>query len=323
MTALASITRKLRLPVIGAPMFMVSGPELVIAQCRAGIVGTFPALNARPHSELTHWLDRIEMTLEATPEQTGACSSTIAPYGVNIIIHPSNSRWEADLDVCISHRVPLIVTSMHAPHRVVPRVHAYGGVVLHDIRTVRQAQKALEAGVDGLVLVGTGAGGHGGHFNPIALINEIRAFYDGPLALAGCIGHGKDILAARAMGCDLAYIGTRFIATLESLASDRYRRMVMDSDGSQIFSTPYFTGIAANYLAGSIDAAGVDIELLRNALPTTPINLDRTRPKIWRDVWSAGQGVGLVQEELSVAQLVDQLVDEYDTARKVLLADTA
>lgn len=319
MTAFASITGRLRLPVIGAPMFMVSGPDLVIAQCQAGIIGTFPALNARPQSELAEWLHRIETTLGATSVSSGQDSPCVAPYGVNIAIHPSNSRWEADFDVCASHRVPLIITSMHAPHQVVPRVHAYGGLVLHDVRTVRQAQKALEAEVDGLVLVSTGAGGHGGHFNPMALVNEIRAFYDGPLALAGCIGHGKDILAARAMGCDLAYVGTRFIATLESLANDRYRRMVMEADGSQIFSTSYFSGIPANYLAQSIDAAGIDVDLLRKALPTTPINLDRTRPRLWRDVWSAGQGVGIVQEQLSVAQLIDQFANEYEAARQSLL----
>ena len=304
---LASLAAELALPVIGAPMHMVSGPDLVIAQCRAGIMGTFPALNARPQQELTHWLSRIKQALHA--------SGTRVPYGVNVIIHPSNARREDDLAICIEHEVPVVITSMHPPHRIVPQVHAYGALVLHDVTTVRHAQKAIEAGVDGLILVAGGAGGHEGRANPFALINEVRAFYDGPLVLAGCIGHGKDVLAAQAMGCDLAYVGTRFIATQESLAPDRYRRMVMDADLSDIVSTSYFTGVQANYLSASVTAAGMDVALLQRAHPDTPINVDRaSRPAMWRDVWSAGQGVGLVQEELSVAQLVAQMRDEYRVA---------
>lgn len=283
----------------------------MIAQCRAGIVGTFPALNARPQQELARWLQRIRSALTE--------SSTTVPFGVNLILHPSNARRDADLAVCVAHEVPVVITSMHPAHRIVPRVHAYGGLVLHDVATVRHAEKAIEAGVDGLILVAGGAGGHEGRVNPFALINEVRAFYDGPLVLAGCIGHGKDVLAAQAMGCDLAYVGTRFIATEESLAPDRYRRMVLDAGLTDIISTPYFSGAPANYLSASVTAAGVDVALLSRAHPDTPINADHsTRPANWRDVWSAGQGVGQVQEQLSVAQLVAQMRDEYAAARRRL-----
>ncbi|WP_454690733.1 NAD(P)H-dependent flavin oxidoreductase [Achromobacter aloeverae] len=316
MNALQRLREQTRLPVIAAPMFLVSGPDLVIAQCAAGVIGTFPTLNARPQEQLPEWLARIERGLaEARRAHPGR---PVAPYGVNLIVHDSNPRWRGDLEICVAHRVPLVITSLHAPDEVVPAVHAYGGLVLHDVTTVRHARRALEAGVDGLILVAAGAGGHAGRLNPIALVNEIRAFYDGPLVLSGCISHGKDILAARVLGCDFAYVGTQFIATGESLASERYRNMVIEATVDDVVYTPYFSGVPANYLAPSIRAAGLDPSAL-DAQPANAVNMDKsTRPKAWKDVWSAGQGVGAVQEVLPTAVLVEQLIGEYEAARRAL-----
>ena len=314
-TALAAQTR---LPVICAPMFLVSGPELVIAQCAAGVIGTFPSLNARPQEQLHEWLERIERGLGAARDAQPRGS--VAPYGINLIVHPSNARWRGDLDICAEHRAPLIITSLHAPDEVVRKAHAYGGLVFHDVTNVRHAKRALEAGVDGLILVAAGAGGHAGQINPIALVNEIRAFYDGPLALSGCISHGKDVLAAQVLGCEFAYMGTRFIATQESLAGDAYRDMVLRAQSADIVYTPYFSGVPANYLAESIRNAGLDPQELAQSRQAPPPNLDKnTRPKAWKDVWSAGQGVGAAQEILPVRMLVDQLEDEYRHARGQLL----
>ncbi|MGS1105484.1 NAD(P)H-dependent flavin oxidoreductase [Achromobacter anxifer] len=306
-----------RLPVICAPMFLVSGPDLVVAQCAAGIIGTFPSLNARPQEQLHDWLTRIEHGLAA--KRQAAPDATIAPYGVNLIVHPSNPRWQGDLAICAERRVPLIITSLHAPEAVVAAAHGYGGLVFHDVTNVRHAKRALDAGVDGLILVAAGAGGHAGQLSPFALINEIRAFYDGPLALSGCISHGKDILAAQVLGCDFAYMGTRFIATQESLAGDAYREMVLQAQAADVTYTPYFSGVPANYLSASIQAAGLDpLELARNGV-APPANMDKSsRPKAWKDVWSAGQGVGAAQEILPAAMLVDQLESEYRAAREAL-----
>ncbi|MGE8636791.1 MAG: NAD(P)H-dependent flavin oxidoreductase, partial [Achromobacter piechaudii] len=244
-----------------------------------------------------------------------------APYGVNLIIHPSNPRWQGDLAICAEHRVPLIITSLHAPEAVVQAVHPYGGQVYHDVTNVRHAKRALEAGVDGLILVAAGAGGHAGQINPIALINEIRAFYDGPLALSGCISHGKDVLAAQVLGCDFAYMGTRFIATQESLAGDAYREMVLQAQAADVTYTPYFSGVPANYLSASIQAAGLDPVALSRSGDAPPANMDKhSRPKAWKDVWSAGQGVGAAQEVLSIRTLVDQLEAEYRSARAAMVA---
>lgn len=317
MSALQSLRATTRLPVLCAPMFLVSGPDLVIAQCTAGVIGTFPSLNARPQESLTDWLSRIEKGLalyrEAHPD------AVIAPYGVNLIVHPTNARWQADLQTCVAHRVPLIITSLHAPDAVVQAVHPYGGLVFHDVTTVRHARRALDAGVDGLILVAAGAGGHAGTLNPIALVNEIRSFYDGPLVLSGCISHGKDVLAAQALGCDLAYMGTRFIATNESLAPDRYREMVLQATIDDVLYTSFFSGVPANYLIPSITAAGLDAEQL-NSKGSNAVNMDKTtRPKAWKDIWSAGQGVGAVQEILPTHALVDQLAHEYAEARRALL----
>lgn len=317
MSALQSLRASTRLPIIAAPMFLVSGPELVIAQCTSGIIGTFPSLNARPQEALHDWLTRIMSGLayyrETHPE------ARVAPYGVNLIVHPTNPRWQGDLDICVTHRVPLIITSLHAPDTVVQAVHPYGGLVFHDVTTVRHARRALEAGVDGLILVAAGAGGHAGTLNPIALVNEIRAFYDGPLVLSGCISHGKDVLAAQVLGCDFAYMGTRFIATQESLAPDSYRDMVLQASIDDVLYTPFFSGVPANYLIPSIAATGLDASQLAQMV-TNPVNMDkRTRPKAWKDVWSAGQGVGAVQELLPTPALIEQLALEYDEARRALL----
>lgn len=304
-----------RLPVIGAPMFLVSGPELVVAQCAAGVIGTFPSLNARPQEQLHEWITRIEQGLEARRQTAPAAK--VAPYGVNLIVHPSNPRWQGDLAICAERRVPLIITSLHAPEAVVQAVHPYGGLVYHDVTTVRHAKRALEAGVDGLILVAAGAGGHAGQVNPIALVNEIRAFYDGPLALSGCISHGKDILAAQILGCDFAYMGTRFIATQESLAGEAYREMVLQAQAADVTYTPYFSGVPANYLSASILAAGLDPAALAQGGEAPPANMDKSsRPTAWKDVWSAGQGVGAAQEILAVGTLVEQLEAEYLSARE-------
>ncbi|WMD18456.1 nitronate monooxygenase family protein [Achromobacter seleniivolatilans] len=307
-----------RLPIIGAPMFLVSGPELVVAQCAAGIIGTFPSLNARPQEQLNDWITRIEEGLAA--KRQADPKATVAPYGVNLIIHPSNPRWEGDLAICAERRVPLIITSLHAPEAVVKAVHPYGGQVYHDVTNVRHAKRALEAGVDGLILVAAGAGGHAGQINPIALVNEIRAFYDGPLALSGCISHGKDILAAQVLGCDFAYMGTRFIATQESLAGDAYREMVLQAQAADVVYTPYFSGVPANYLSASVVSAGLDpVALAKNGEAPAP-NMDKnSRPKAWKDVWSAGQGVGATQEILDIETLVAQLESEYFRARESVL----
>lgn len=306
----SALRDQIRLPVIGAPMFLVSGPQLVVAQCAAGIIGTFPSLNARPQEQLHAWITRIEDGLAA--RRLAAPSEKVAPYGVNLIVHPSNPRWQGDLAICAERRVPLLITSLHAPEAVVKVAHAYGGLVFHDVTNVRHAKRALDAGADGLILVAAGAGGHAGQINPIALVNEIRTFYDGPLALSGCISHGKDILAAQVLGCDFAYMGTRFIATQESLAGDAYREMVMAAQAADVTYTPYFSGVPANYLSESILAAGLDPVVLASNGVAPPANMDKSsRPKAWKDVWSAGQGVGAVQEVLAVAELVAQLEGEY------------
>lgn len=304
-----ALRQQTRLPIIGAPMFLVSGPELVAAQCGAGIIGTFPSLNARPQEQLHEWITRIETRLTAM--RRAAPGAQVAPYGINLIVHPSNARWQGDLAICAERQVPLLITSLHPPETVVRSAHAYGGQVYHDVTTVRHAKRALDAGVDGLILVAAGAGGHAGQLNPIALVNEIRAFYDGPLALSGCISHGKDILAAEALGCDFAYMGTRFIATKESLASEAYREMVLTAQATDVVYTSYFSGVSANYLKPSIEAAGLDLQQLQGQATG--------ERKPWRDIWSAGQGVGASQEILAVEDLVALLEAEYREAKRALL----
>ena len=307
---------RLTLPVIGAPMYMVSAPELVLAQCQSGIVGSFPALNARPAAQLDDWLARISSELEAYcrahPEKK------VAPYAVNQIVHQSNDRLDHDLELCIKYRVPLIITSLRAPADVVPRIHDYGGLVFHDITTLRHAEKALEAGVDGLILVCAGAGGHGGTLSPFALVAEIRRIYQGTIVLSGAISTGAHILAAQAMGADLAYMGTRFIATEESRAVDAYKQMIVDSGASDVIYTPFFTGVHGNYLVGSIVAQGLDPKNLP-ATDKAAMSYGTNPVRAWRDIWGAGHGVAAISDRPPVAELVERLRREYDEARERLL----
>jgi nitronate monooxygenase len=297
-------------------MFIVSRPELVVAQCRAGVVGSFPALNARPKEQLDEWLHRIREELDAARrERPGA---RVAPFAVNQIIHESNDRLEHDLSLCEKHRVPLVITSLRAPGHVTGPVHRWGGLVFHDVVSVRHAEKALEAGVDGLVLVCAGAGGHAGMLSPFALLGEVRRIFEGPIALAGAIATGRAVLAAEAMGADFAYVGTRFIATAEANAPERYKQMIVESRAADIVYTPTFTGVHGNYLRGSIVAAGLDPDHLPHA-DKTSMNFGSTRVKAWKDVWGAGQGVGNIQEVLPVEALVAKMQSEYLEARAALI----
>ncbi len=306
----ASLNQNLTLPVLCAPMFIVSHPDLVIAQCKSGVIGSFPALNARPKEALDEWLTRIKGELAADPNA--------APFAVNQIIHPSNERLDHDMALCIQHEVPLIITSLSAPTAIVPPVHAYGGKVFHDVISVRHAEKALEAGVDGLILVCAGAGGHAGMLSPFALVGEVRKFYDGPIILSGAITHGAAILSAQAMGADLAYIGTRFIATTEANAGDAYKQAIVDSAAADVVYTPYFTGVHGNYLKKSILAAGLDPANLPEKDKTAMNFGGSTAAKAWKDIWGAGQGVGLIDEVLPTAELVLRLIQEYRAAKAAL-----
>lgn len=306
---------ELAFPVIAAPMFIVSNPELVIAQCKGGIVGSFPALNARPKELLDEWLNRISQELSRHVDDNPGAK--VAPFAVNQIIHQSNDRLEHDLDLCVKHRVPLIITSLRAPGDVVARVHEYGGLVFHDVTNIRHAEKALEAGVDGLILVCAGAGGHAGTSSPFALVGEVRRFYDGPIVLSGAIATGRAILAAQAIGADLAYMGTRFIATREANADQRYKDMIVDCAAKDIVYTPFFSGVHGNYLKPSIAAAGLDPDNLPTA-DKTSMNFGSTRVKPWRDIWSAGQGVGNIHDIVPTADIIARLKREYREALNAL-----
>jgi len=321
-----SLSEKLRsemsLPIIAAPLFIVSNPDLVIAQCTSGIIGSFPALNARPAEMLDEWIERIEVSLEAFrkdyPDQK------VAPFAVNQIIHQSNDRLDHDLDACVRHQVPMIITSLRAPHDVVKKVHEYGGVVFHDVISIRHAQKALEAGVDGLILVCAGAGGHAGLMSPFALVREVRRFFDGPIALSGAITDGAGVLAAEAIGADFAYIGTRFIATQEANAAEAYKAMIVESQADDIVYTPYFSGVNGNYLKPSVRAAGMDPENLPGS-DKTKMNFgsEREKPKAWKQIWSAGQGVGNIDDAPSTRAMVQRLTREYEDARQRLAVGVA
>jgi nitronate monooxygenase len=294
----------LALPLIAAPMFLVSHPRLVIAQCRAGVVGTFPSLNARPADQLKPWISEIEAALK---------ESDAAPYGVNLIVHASNPRLEEDLAVCIEMRVPFVITSVGEPSAVVAAVHGYGGIVFHDVTTLRHARKAIEGGVDGLILVCAGAGGHAGTLNPFAFVAEIRQIYEGPIVLSGAITGGRQIRAALAMGADYAYMGTRFIATEEAHAAEGYKQMLVEAAASDLIYTPAFTGIPGNYLRPSLVAAGLDPDNIADA-KSRPDLAHETRARAWKDIWSAGQGVGAIHDVPSVAELVARLKHEYEAA---------
>lgn len=311
---LKRLTASLTLPVIGSPMFIVSGPELVIAQCQAGIMGAFPALNARPAEVLRDWLQQITLALAEYDRQHP--DSPSAPFAVNQIVHPTNDRLDHDVALCAEFKVPLVITSLHAPNRVVEQVHAYGGLVLHDVTTLRHAKKATDAGVDGLILVCSGAGGHAGRLNPFAFVADIRQFYDGPLVLAGAISKGEQIVAAQALGADLVYMGTRFIATQEANAQTAYKHMVLEAAASDIVYTNLFTGVHGNYLRQSIEKAGLDPD----ALPEGDKKSMRygsggsSKAKAWRDIWGAGQGVGGITTLSSVAEEVATLRHDYRQA---------
>lgn len=311
--ALPAALQNLSLPVIASPMFIASGPQLVAAQCKAGIVGAFPALNARPAALLDTWLTDLQKELadfqEANP------GKRVGPIAVNQIVHQSNDRLEHDVEVCVRHKVPIIISSLRAPPReMLDAVHSYGGIVLHDVISIRHAQKALEAGVDGLILVAAGAGGHAGALSPFALVGEVRKFFDGPLALSGSIATGDAILAAQAMGADLAYIGSRWLATKESNVSDDYRNAIVESAAADIVYTNLFTGVHGNYLKKSIVNAGLDPDALPES-DKSKMSFGSGSAKAWRDIWGAGQGVGLMDDVPSVAEMVERLKREYDAAR--------
>lgn len=305
------LKNKLRIPLIGAPMFIVSGPELVIAQCQAGIVGSFPALNARPQEKLADWLVQIKDSLAAYAEQNP--DEIVAPYAVNQIVHASNTRLHADLEVCVRHKVPIIITSLRPPAEVVEAVHSYGGLVFHDVISMRHARKAIEQGVDGIIAVTAGAGGHAGPLSPFALVKEIREEFDGAIILSGAMTSGSDILAAQAMGADLAYMGTRFIASEEANAIPEYKEMLVDSAANDIVYSSLFTGIHGSYLRGSIERAGLDPDDLSSAEGTAMdfSKKDAADAKAWKDIWGAGQGVGSIDDILPARSLVLRMEDEY------------
>ena len=312
-----SLAGRLALPVVGSPLFIVSNPDLVIAQCLGGIVGSFPALNARPKEELEPWIIKIKSVL--ADAAAADPSRIVAPFAVNQIVHKSNDRLAHDVEVCVRHEVPIIITSLQAPGDVAKQVHGYGGLVFHDVTNVRHAHKALEAGVDGLILVCAGAGGHAGTLSPFALVGEVRRFYDGTIILAGAITTGSAILAAQAMGADLAYMGTRFIATDEAHAAETYKRMIVEASASEIVYTSLFTGVAGNYLKRSIAAAGLDPDDLPS-VDKSQMNFGSTRVKPWKDIWGAGQGVATIADVLPAAQVIDRLKEEYAAARIRLVA---
>jgi nitronate monooxygenase len=313
---LPAVLQNLTLPVIASPMFIASGPALVAAQCKAGIVGSFPALNARPAELLDTWLTDLQAELTAYREANPG--KRVGPIAVNQIVHQSNDRLEHDVAVCVKHQVPIIISSLRAPPReMLDAVHAYGGVVLHDVVSIRHAEKALEAGVDGLILVAAGAGGHAGALSPFALVGEVRKFYKGPVALSGSIATGDAILAAQAMGADFAYIGSRWLATRESNVSDAYRDAIVESSASDIVYTNLFTGVHGNYLRKSIVNAGLDPDALPQS-DKSKMSFGSGSAKAWRDIWGAGQGVGLMDDVPTVAEMVERLKAEYVAAKERL-----
>jgi nitronate monooxygenase len=314
--ALPKVLQDLSLPVIASPMFIASGPALVAAQCKAGIVGSFPALNARPAELLDTWLTDLQRELadyqEAHPDRK------VGPIAVNQIVHQSNDRLEHDVAVCVRHQVPIIISSLRAPpQEMLDAVHAYGGIVLHDVISIRHAEKALEAGVDGLILVAAGAGGHAGALSPFALVGEVRRFFDGPIALSGSIATGDAILAAQAMGADFAYIGSRWLATRESNVTDAYRSAIVESSAADVVYTNLFTGVHGNYLKKSIVAAGLDPDNLPVS-DKSKMSFGSGSAKAWRDIWGAGQGVGLMDDVPTVAEMVERLKQQYQAARERL-----
>jgi nitronate monooxygenase len=307
----APFIKDLSLPVIAAPMFLISGPQLVIECCKKGIVGTFPALNQRTSDGFEEWLIEIKTALSHFEKETG---QKPAPFGVNLIVHTTNPRLEADLKLCIKHKVPLIITSLGAVSQVVDAIHSYGGLVFHDVIKKRHAQKAAGAGVDGLILVAAGAGGHAGTINPMTLVAEIKKFYHKTVLLSGCISTGQDIASALQMGADLAYMGTRFINTTESRAPEEYRKMIIDAGASDIVYTAAISGVHANFLADSLKAAGITEEELRKDVKIDFGKELNTEAKAWKTIWSAGQGAALIDDVVSVDTLVTHLKAEFKAA---------
>jgi nitronate monooxygenase len=317
-----SVLARLRLPVIGAPLFIISNPKLVIAQCTAGIVGSFPALNARPASQLDEWLHEITEALAAHDRHHPGRPS--APFAVNQIVHRSNDRFEADMAVCAKWKVPIVITSLGAREELNQAVHGWGGITLHDIIDDRFARKAVAKGADGLIAVAAGAGGHAGRWSPFALVQEIRAWFDGPLILSGAIATGSAIVAAEAMGADFAYIGSPFIATPEARCSDDYRQAVVEGGAADIVNSALFTGIPGNYLRSSIVASGLDPDALdkMDSLPTEFGSEGSGRTKAWRDIWGSGQGIGIIDKVQPAADYVEQLAQQYAEARSRLCGPT-
>ena len=314
------LRNRLRIPVVASPLFIISNPDLVIAQCKAGVVGSFPALNARPAEELGKWLQRISEELDrhnqANPDRPAA------PYAVNQIVHKSNNRLDHDIEQCVKYKVPIVITSLGARTDLNEAIHSYGGITLHDIINNKFAKKAIEKGADGLIAVATGAGGHAGTTSPFALIQEIREWFDGPLLLSGSIATGSSVLAALAMGADLAYIGSAFIATTEANADERYKQCIVDCGADDIVYSNLFTGVHGNYLRPSIISAGLDPDKLPESDPS---KMDfgsggNTDAKAWKTIWGCGQGIGAVKAIGSAGDLVDRLEREYDAARQRLLA---
>ncbi|WP_339650518.1 nitronate monooxygenase [uncultured Maribacter sp.] len=305
--------KQLSLPVVAAPMFLISGPQLVIECCKNGIVGTFPALNQRTSEGFEEWLIEIKSALKVFEEQTG---KKAAPFGVNLIVHSTNPRLESDIKLCVKHKVPLIITSLGAVSEVVDAIHSYGGLVFHDIIIKRHAEKAAEAGVDGLILVAAGAGGHAGTINPMPLVAEIKKFFHKTILLSGCISTGRDIASALQMGADLAYMGTRFINTNESKATPEYRQMIIDAGASDVVYTAAISGVHANFLGASLKAAGITEEDLKQDRKIDFGKELDTEAKAWKTIWSAGQGSALIKDSLPVADLVSNLKSEFIQAVK-------
>lgn len=312
MSRIRPILDRLELPLIIAPMFLVSSPAMALAACAEGVMGSFPAHSTRTREVLAEWLKETEEGLKRLED--GPRTGKIAPFALNLVVHRTNPRYEGDLALCIQHRVPVVLTSKGAPGEAVKRIHDYGGVVLHDVASQRHAEKAIEAGVDGVIAVCGGAGGHTGTINPFALVNEIRRIWDGTIVLAGGMSTGRDVLASEAMGADLAYFGTRFIPTTESIASEDYKQAILGSKATDIFFTASIDGAPCNYISKSLTDAGIDLDTLRKTLPSEVINAHETK-KRWKDIWSAGHGVGNIERIAGTGELCRQLKTEYQAAR--------
>jgi nitronate monooxygenase len=319
-TTADDLKSKTSLPVIVAPMFLVSNPDMALASCKEGLVGSFPALNQLTSAGFEDWLVKMNDGIEKL--KTDNPGQTIGPYAVNLIVHKTNPRLEEDLALCIKHKVPIVITSLGAVPDLVKAVHAYGGIVLHDVTNIEHAKKAAAAGVDGLIAVSAGAGGHAGTRNPVSLVNEIREFFDGIVVLAGCLSNGHDVLSAQAMGADFAYMGTRFVATKESSADPAYKQMIVDASAADVVYTSAVSGIPANFLKDSMAKAGFDVDKLKKEGATAgklkPLNADGEEAKAWKTVWSAGQGVSNIHDIPSVEDLAKRLKTEYTDAKEEL-----